>query len=83
MNLDSNIIEFPLFSSTLDENGNWIHKSKDLQFKKKDGTLKAQYKDLPRVKAIYEIEASVKNDFKKTLENTVKDINDKLIEFSK
>ena len=83
MDQTQNTLDFPLFTSTLDEKGNWIHKSKDLQFKKKSGALKAQYKDLPRVKAIYEIETNIKNDFKKTLENTVKDINDKLIEFSK
>ncbi len=81
---DPYLIEFPTFSASLDENGKWIYKSKPIEPKKKGGGLKAKYKDLPRVKAIYEIEARLSKSYKRdVLGTSVKEINDKLIEFSR
>jgi len=82
MNNDPKLLEFPLFTASLNEKGEWIYKSKEGV--KLNGSLKAQYKDLPRVKAIYELEANVKENFKETVvRQSIKEINDKLIEFSR
>jgi len=81
---EPNSIEFPLFSATQNEKGEWIYKSKPIEPKKKDGRLKKRYKDLPRVKAIYEVEAAFSESYKKeVLDSSMKEINDKLIEFSR
>ena len=81
---DPYLIEFPTFSASLDEDGKWIYKSKPIEPKKKNGTLKARYKDLPRVKAIYEIEDALSKSYKRdVLGTSMKEINAKLIEFSR
>lgn len=83
MEKDPYLIEFPTFSATIDEEGKWIYKSKPVNAKKKNGTLKAGYKDLPRVKAIYTIEKAMNSQFKKTIDASMKEINKKLIDFSR
>lgn len=79
---DSNKIEFPLFTAELDVNGKWIYKSKPIEPKKKDGTLKKQYKDLPRVKGIYEIEEKMNKEFEANILDTYTQLNNKLKEFA-
>ena len=63
------------------EDGSWIHKEDESSLllkaetpKKKDGTLKAKYKDLPRYKLIPVYEDHFKNEFDKTLRNITKDV---------
>ena len=81
---EPNPIEFPLFSASQDDKGTWIYKSKPIEAKKKNGRLKARYKDLPRVKAIYEVEGALSKAYKKeVIDTSMKEINDKLIEFSR
>ena len=80
---DSSKIEFPTFTAELNENGHWVYKSKPVSPKKQDGTLKRQYKDLPRVEAIYEIEENMNKRFQENLLDSFKQINDKLIDFSR
>lgn len=60
------------------EGGEWIYKAEDSKFKKKDGTLKAQYKDLPRYDLIYKYEDHFRAQFDNTLRQIKKDINKKL-----
>jgi len=81
---DPYLIEFPTFSASLDEDGKWIYKSKPIEPKKKSGALKKKYHDLPRVKGIYEIENAIKKVYlKDVLGTSMKEINAKLIEFSR
>lgn len=77
-------IENNLFSSELDEKtGMWITKAKPVSsFKTKEGKLKPKYRDLPRVKAIYEIEENIKREYKETIQQSIIDINNQLIKFS-
>lgn len=82
-------MEFKLLNNTIigsqDEKGNWIYKSNpDLKFLpfKKNGALKATYKDLPRYKAIVEYEQQEMKDFNNRIAEAVKDISLKLLSFS-
>lgn len=76
-------IEFPLFTATLDEDNQWIYKANTTNIKKKDGTLKKKYKDLPRIKVIYEIEDKLNKRYKNMLDSSMKEINAKLIEITR
>lgn len=51
--------------------------------KKKDGTLKAKYKDMPRYKVIFGYEDSFKDNFKKLSQNMSKDIVKEIVAFVK
>ncbi len=77
-------IENNLITSELDEKtGMWISKAKPIgSFQTKEGKLKPKYRDLPRVKAIYEIEANIKKEYKETIKHSIIDINNQLIKFS-
>lgn len=71
--------------ASLDDNGLWIYKANsDNKLKpfKKNGTLKAQYKDLPRFKIISEYEKKELDDYEKLLQESVRDISIKLSVFS-
>jgi len=59
------------FDFSQDEKGNWLWKSEQTPFKK-NGTLKAEYKDMPRLPAIMEIEQSWLKDFEKTINEGLK-----------
>jgi hypothetical protein len=56
-------INFGNFTYSKDEKGNFIYKAKDSKAINKKGNLKPQYKDLPRVKAIYSIEENWTKEF--------------------
>lgn len=49
-------IEVGNFDYSLNEKGEWIYKAKEPEAFKKDGTLKAQYKELPQFDIIYKID---------------------------
>lgn len=49
--------------------------------KKKDGTLKKKYKDLPRFKAINGYEGKFKTGYKKLMKSMVLDVSKKLTSF--
>ncbi len=68
------------------EKGEWIYKaneSNQLKPFKKNGNLKAIYKDLPRFKAIVQFEDQEEKDYNESLSQAVKDISLKLISFNK
>lgn len=71
--------------ATQDEKGNWIYKANTNQLKpfKKNGALKAQYKDLPRFHVIVEYEKKETTDFEANLAESIKDIAIKLLSFSR
>ena len=61
-----------------DENGEWIFKAdKSAEFKK-DGTLKAKYKDLPRYDLIYKYEDYFRDQFNNTLKQIKQDLDSKM-----
>jgi len=60
------------------EKGEWIYKAEDSKFKTQKGTLKAQYKDLPRYKLIYNYEDHFRAQFDNTLRQIQKDIKKKM-----
>lgn len=68
------------FTYNQNEKGEW---KADLKPFKKNGALKAVYKDLPRYKAIVEYEAKEVNDFEANLAESIKDISIKLLSFSR
>lgn len=76
------VIDNDFYTSTLDENGNWITKAKLLPLKSADG-IDLKYKDVPRYPVIYEYEDEFKNSYKKTLNSMVLDIGKKLINIHK
>ena len=57
------------FKYTKDNEGNFKYKEEPL---KKDGTLKAEYKDLPRLKLIHELESNWTQAFKTQIETALK-----------
>jgi hypothetical protein len=63
---------------TQDEGGNWLYTPQDTilkaDVKRKDGTLKAKYKDLPRYKLIPIYEDYFVKEFNKTLSDLNKDV---------
>ncbi len=67
----SMIIDFPNFKFKQDPQGNWIWKSINPLTKK--GNLKAEYKDLPRLKAIYQIEEQWTKDFESMVQEGLKE----------
>ena len=63
------------------EDGSWEYQPEESSLllkaenpKKKDGTLKAKYKDLPRYKLIVTYEDHFKNEFNKTLSELNKEV---------
>ena len=83
-------MEFKLLNSSMiasqNEKGEWIYKSNDEKKApfKKDGTLKAQYRDLPRYKAIIQYENILIKEYQKTvIEESVKQMTNKLLSFTK
>ena len=66
------------FLASQDEKGNWIYKADDKQPLKKDGTLKAEYKDLPRYKVLIESEKKIQDQYSSTLELAVRTISSKV-----
>lgn len=82
-------MEFKLLNNSMiasqDDQGNWVYKANTtdrLKPFKQNGNLKAQYKDLPRFKAIAQFEQRELNDFNFVLGNAVRDISVKLLSFS-
>lgn len=71
------------FVSNKDGSWDWVLKAKRVTPLKKDGSLKAQYKDLPRYDVIYEWEDEVKQNYNKELKENLKEITKKLRDFSK
>lgn len=69
-----------------DKNGTWIYKANtENQLKpfKKNGTLKAVYKDLPRFTAISQYEEVLNKEYQKTvIEESIKQIITKLLAFT-
>ena len=65
-----------------DEKGSWIYKANPQAPFKQNGTLKKEYKDLPRFKAIVQYENEEVKDFNSLLEQSVKEISHKLLSFS-
>ena len=61
------------FTYYQNEKGEWLYKADNFRELKKDGSLKKKYKDLPRYDVIYEWEKEAKEEFKKTLINSVKE----------
>jgi len=61
------------------EDGSWTHSAEDSSIllksdvKKQDGTLKAQYKDLPRYKLIVDYEDYFRAEWNETLRDTTKE----------
>lgn len=81
-------MEYKLLNNSIlasqDEKRNWIYKANENSGPfKKNGALKAQYKDLPRFKAIVQYEDQEMKDFEANLEQSIKDISIKLLSFSK
>ncbi len=70
------------FTYERDENNQWIGKSTNITPFKKNGNLKAVYKDLPRFKIIVDYENQEVNDFNALLEQSVTEIAHKLLSFS-
>jgi hypothetical protein len=52
------MIEISGYIYTL-EDGQWLHKAKDAEPLNTKGALKPKYRDLPRFKAIYQIEKNM------------------------
>ena len=75
----NNKIEIGNFVYFQNEKGEWLHKANDTKVLKKDGTLKAQYKDLPRYDIVYELEDDIKKDYKKTINTIAEEIVNKLL----
>jgi hypothetical protein len=65
------------------ESGEWIYKANTLGPFKKNGSLKAQYKDLPRFKVIVDYEDQELKDFEQNLSESIKDISIRLLSFLK
>jgi len=65
-----------------DEKGTWIYKANEQTPFKRNGVLKKEYKDLPRFKAIVEYENEEVKDFNTLLEQSVKEVTQKLLSFS-
>lgn len=60
----------------------WVFKADKITPLKQNGTLKKEYKDLPRFKAIVQYENEELKDFDSLLEQSVKEISHKLLSFS-
>ena len=69
-----------------DKNGTWIYKANtENQLKpfKKNGNLKATYKDLPRFKAIIQYEEVLNKEYQKTvISESIRQITIKLLAFT-
>lgn len=59
---------------TQDDNGNWTFKAKESEPLKQDGTLKAQYKELPQFNIIYDIEAHMQGQMDNEIKAATKEI---------
>lgn len=70
------------FTYEVDENNQWVGKSSNITPFKMNGTLKKEYKDLPRFKVIVDYENQELNDFNALLEQSVTEISHKLLSFS-
>jgi hypothetical protein len=64
------------FEYTQDDQGNWIGKAQESKALKKDGTLKAQYKELPRYKMNISIEDLMRKQMNKQLKGIIQDLNE-------
>lgn len=71
------------FTYNKDDQGNWVYKADKITPFKKNGNLKAQYKDLPRFKAIVQYENQEVKDFQNSLEQSIKDVSLKLISLTR
>ena len=70
------------FIAERNEKGEWLYKADQVKPFKKDGNLKAQYRDLPRFKAIMEYETVLNKQYQKTvIEQATKQIINKLLSF--
>ena len=70
------------FTYSQDDEGNWIYRTTKITPFKKNGSLKTQYKDLPRFKAIVEYEDREEKEFNNLLEQSIKGISLKLLSFN-
>lgn len=62
--------------------GIWIYKAGNQIPFKKNGALKREYKDMPRFSVIREYENEEVKDFNTLLEQSVKEVTQKLLSFS-
>jgi hypothetical protein len=70
-----NEIKVGNFIATQDEKGDWIYKADNQnQFKKKDGSLKAQYKDMPRFDLIIQLEKKTTDMYEQTLTQSINQV---------
>ena len=79
--MEYNLLNNSMIAS-LDEKGVWIYKANQQAPFKQNGTLKKEYKDLPRFKAIVQYESQEEKDFNTLLEQSVREISQKLLSFS-
>lgn len=70
------------FTYQQNENLEWVFKADKIIPFKQNGALKKEYKDLPRFKAIVEYENEEVKDFNIALEQSVKEVTQKLLSFS-
>ncbi len=70
------------FTYQQNDNLEWIYKANEQTPFKRNGVLKKEYKDSPRFKAIVEYENEEVKDFNTLLEQSVKEVTQKLLSFS-
>ena len=78
-------MEFKLLNNSTTasfKEGVWIYKASNQIPFKKNGALRKEYKDMPRFSVITEYENEEMKDFNTLLEQSVKEISQKLLSFS-
>lgn len=77
-------INIGMFTAIWDsESKQWVYKANNNKALKKDGTLKAQYKDRPRYPVIYRYEGSAKKQFDNVIKDSVVQITKQLKQYIK
>lgn len=71
------------FIASKDKDGLWIYKANISEVLKVNGTLKKEYKDLPRYSIILQYEQSAKDNGDHLIASITKDIVKKIKQFTK
>ena len=66
------------FIAIQDDKGDWIYKAQESKALKKDGTLKAEYKEMPRFKILTEMENEVQDEYSQSLTLAINQVKNKI-----